>query len=214
MTRRNYNPRTSKLQDIVGKSSALRLTQADREFLRDLARVQIISSTQAADHHYSHLKTAGERSLKRLLDAGIIRSRHVYVAGQGRYKTYEFSSHEMAVAWGGRLPRTGSSRSDYHELITAEAYFRLGRPEDFRLASKFTDADKKLIGEHLPDAVYSDPVTGELVVFEADAGHYSKLQIEQKSQSWERRGLRQTWAQPEQATCQVTASSTRAVIKV
>lgn len=206
MTRRNYNPRTKKLLSIAGNTKALRLTSADREFLRDLGKVQIISTAQAAEHHYSHLKTQGNRSLQRLLDANIIRSRNVFVASQGRYKTFEFSSHEMAVAWGGRLPRTGSSRSDYHELITSEAYFRLGRPGDFRLSTKFTNVDKSLIGEHLPDAIYTDSATGEMILFEADAGNYSKKQIQQKMQSWKRRGFKQTWAQPMKVTSRVQVS--------
>ncbi len=214
MTRRNYNPKTKRLLGIAGAEKALRLTAADREFLRDLARVQIISEPQAAAHHYAHLKTRGARSLQRLRNAGLIRSRNIYVAGQGRIKTYEFSSHEMAVAWGGRLPRTGSSRSDYHELITSEAYFRLGRPDDFRLTSKFTDHDRKQVGEHLPDAIYSDPQTGEMVLFEADAGNYSYQQIQEKSQSWQRRGFRQTWAQPEKVTSRVRDSEQMSLLKV
>ena len=129
MTRRTYNPRTARLAKIAGiENNKIRLTKADREFLTDLAKVQIISATQAADNHYVHLKTQGSRSLQRLVDAGIISSRNIFVSGQGRYKTFEFSSHEMAVAWGGRLPSTGNSKSDYHELITSEAYFRyMGR---------------------------------------------------------------------------------------
>jgi hypothetical protein len=214
MTRRNYNPRTRRLLSLAESTKALRLTKADREFLRDLGKVQIISAAQAAEHHYSHLKTQGTQSLQRLEDAGILRSRNIYVAGQGRVKTFEFSSHEMAVAWGGRLPRTGSSRSDYHELITSEAYFRLGRPSDFRLASKFTKEDRKIVGEHLPDAVYTDHSTGELILFEADAGNYSKQQIQQKSLSWERRGLKQTWAQPEKATSKIKESEQMNVLTV
>jgi hypothetical protein len=206
MTRRNYNPRTRRLLSLAESTKVLRLTKADRKFLRDLGKIQIISAAQAAEHHYSHLKTQGTQSLQRLEDAGILRSRNIYIAGQGRVKTFEFSSHEMAIAWGGRLPRTGSSRSDYHELITAEAYFRLNRPEDFRLASRFSKSDRNIIGEHLPDAAYSDQMTGELIVFEADAGNYSKQQIQQKSLSWERRGLKQVWAQPEKATSKIEAS--------
>ena len=204
MTRRAYNPRTARLAKITGTDNKkLRLTKADREFLRDLGKVQIISATQAADNHYVHLKTKGSRSLQRLVDAGLITNRNIFVADQGRYKVYEFKSHEMAVAWGGRLPSTGSSKSDYHELITAEAYFRLGRPEDFRLSTKLSKHDISRIGEHLPDAVYTDQVSGEMILFEADAGNYSKQQIQQKSLSWERRGFKQTWAQPERVTSKV-----------
>ncbi len=204
MNRRTYNPRTARLAKIAGtENNKLRLTKADREFLTDLAKVQIISATQAADHHYAHLKTQGSRSLQRLVDAGIISSRNIFVTGQGQYRVYEFSSHEMAVAWGGRLPSTGNSKSDYHELITSEAYFRLGRPEDFRLSHKLSKSDESLIGEYLPDAVYTNHVTGEMILFEADAGNYSKQQIQNKTLSWERRGLKQTWAQPKNVTSRV-----------
>ena len=204
MTRRTYNPRTARLAKIAGtENNKIRLTKADREFLTDLAKVQIISATQAADNHYAHLKTQGSRSIQRLVDAGIISSRNIFVTGQGRYKTFEFSSHEMAVAWGGRLPSTGNSKSDYHELITSEAYFRLGRPEDFRLSNKLTKSDQSLIGEYLPDAVYTDQITGEMILFEADAGNYSKQQIQKKTLSWERRGLKQIWAQPKNVTSRV-----------
>lgn len=204
MTRRAYNPRTARLAKIAGKENTkLRLTKADREFLSDLAKVQIISATQAADNHYTHLKTQGSRSLQRLVDAGILNSRKIFVTGQGQYKAYEFASHEMAVAWGGRLPSTGNSKSDYHELITSEAYFRLGRPDDFCLSHKLSKSDESLIGEYLPDAVYTDQATGEMVLFEADAGNYSKQQIRNKTLSWERRGLKQTWAQPEKVTSRI-----------
>jgi hypothetical protein len=204
MTVRTYNPRTARLAKIAGtENNKLRLTKADREFLSDLAKVQIISATQAADHHYAHLKSQGSRSLQRLVDAGIIQGRTIFVTGQGQYKVFEFSSHEMAVAWGGRLPSTGNSKSDYHELIISEAYFRLGRPDDFRLSHKLSKSDAALIGSCLPDAVYTDPATGEMVLFEADAGNYSKQQIQQKTLSWERRGLKQTWAQPKKVTSRV-----------
>lgn len=204
MTRRTYNPRTARLAKIAGtKNNKIRLTKADRQFLSDLAKVQIISATQAADHHYAHLKTQGNRSLQRLVDAGFIQSRNIFVSGQGTFKIFEFASHEMAVAWGGRLPSTGNAKSDYHELITSEAYFRLDRPEDFRLSHTLSKSDESLIGEYLPDAVYTDQATGELILFEADAGNYSKQQIQNKTLSWERRGLKQLWAQPKNVTSRV-----------
>lgn len=208
MTRRTYNPRTSRLVKIAGtEKNKIRLTKADRVFLSDLAKVQIISAIQAADHHYADLKTQGSRSLQRLVDAGIIQSRTIFVTGQGRYKVFEFSSHEMAVAWGGRLPSTGNSKSDYHELITSEAYFRLGRPKDFCLSHKINKSDMSLIGTYLPDAIYTDQATGEIILFEADAGHYSKQQIQKKTLSWERRGLKQTWAQPKNVTSRVQTNN-------
>ena len=63
MTRRTYNPRTARLAKIVGtENNKLRLTKADHEFLSDLAKVQIISATQATDNRYSHLKAQGSQS--------------------------------------------------------------------------------------------------------------------------------------------------------
>ena len=45
MTRRAYNPQTAHLAKIAGtENNILRLTKADREFLTDLAKVQIISA--------------------------------------------------------------------------------------------------------------------------------------------------------------------------
>jgi hypothetical protein len=60
-----------------------------------------------------------------------------------------------------------------------------------------------LIGSCLPDAVYTAQATGEMILFEADAGNYSKQQIQQKTLSWHRRGLKQTWAQPKNVTIRV-----------
>ena len=203
MTKRNYNPRTSRLSEMAGGDAAFRLTAADREFLRDLAKVQIVSFDQASKTHYAQLKTKGSRSLPRLIQAGVIKERTVYISGRRPIKAFEFASREMASAWGGRMLKTGSSRSDYHELITSEIYFQLDRPDDFRLPGKFCSNDFSLVGDHVPDALYTDNATGELVLLEADAGNYSQQQITNKMASWQARGLRQLWAQPEKATVKI-----------
>ena len=61
-----------------------------------------------------------------------------------------------------------------HELLTSHAYFTLGRPHDFRLAARLNAADALRVGSCRPDAVFTDSDTGELVVVEADSGHYSQ----------------------------------------
>lgn len=209
------NPRTKRLSDIVGKEAGtFRLSQADRDFLRDLSRVSFVSSDQAAKHHYAHLKTGGVRSLKRLEENNIIISRRVHVTGRPVVTVYEFYNQDVAKAWGGRLPKTGPSRSDFHELITSDVYFNLGRPDDFRLPFNFTKQEKSqfISGKNkngqpatfgIPDAMYTDRETGEVVVVEADAGNYNSQQIAKKMQFWHVRGFRQLWAQPKKTTAKV-----------
>jgi len=210
------NPRTKRLSGIVGKEAgSFRLSQADREFLRDLSRVSFVSFDQAAKHHYSHLKTGGARSLKRLEENKIIISRRVHVTGRPVVTVYEFYNQDVAKAWGGRLPKTGPSRSDFHELITSDVYFNLGRPEDFRLPFNFSEQEKNLFTSGkknkngspstfgVPDAMYTDQQTGEVVVVEADAGNYNSQQIAKKMQFWHVRGFRQIWAQPKRTTAKV-----------
>jgi hypothetical protein len=53
-----------------------------------------------------------------------------------------------------------------------------------------------------PDALYTDAATGEMVLVEADSGHYNQSQINAKVARWRAAGLtRQVWAQPQHASC-------------
>lgn len=190
------NPKTSSLLRHADTGVSVRLLEADRSFLRDLSKVQILSTDLADQHHYGHLKGRSTRSLGRLEAAGIITSKSLYVAGEKPTIVYQFANEAVARAYGSGLPVTGAKRTDYHELMTSRAYFALGRPDDFRLAEHMTRDEINLCRDTRPDALYTDPATGELVVVEADSGHYTQKQINDKMGKWSSARLRQVWAQP------------------
>ena len=195
-------PRTARLVSLAGTNANIRLTAADREFLKDLSKVHLISSDLADKHHYSHLAGASSRSLDRLQKAGLISSKTVYQPKTGAVTTYQFANQSIAAAYGGKVPVTGAKRSDLHELTTSRAYFALGRPESFKLASAFSKADVSACGSLCPDALYTDPETGEIVAVEADSGHYNQAQINKKVTRWRDAGVtRQVWARPHNTNC-------------
>ena len=190
-------PRTARLVHLAGTNANVRLSVADREFLKDLSKVQMISNDLADKHHYSHLKGGSSRSLDRLEHAGLLSSKVMRQAGAPAFRIYQFASKSLAGAYGGRLPVTGAKRNDLHELMTSRAYFALGRPSTFKVAADFSRAEIQLCGSIRPDAMYTDPSTGEVVAVEADSGNYRKHQIQAKLASWRAAGLnRQVWAQP------------------
>lgn len=209
------NPRTSRLLKLADGPHTVRLLAADRAFLRDLAKVQIISNELANQHHYSHLKGGSHRSLSRLESAGLLRSKTLRISGQPTVTVYEFANQAIARAWGGALPVTGAKRTDFHELVTSRVYFSLGRPEGFRVAARMTRDEVSMCGSCRPDAVYTDQESGELVLVEADSGHYSKKQIQHKMRLWKSLGLdRQVWGQPERAAARVPVDAGITVITV
>ena len=193
-------PKTSRLIRLAGSTVSLRLSEADKSFLKDLSKVQLISSDLADQNHYSHLKGASGRSLERLEKAGLISSKRLHQKNGPPLKIYQFADQSIAGAFGGKLPVTGAKRTDLHELMTSRAYFGLGRPASFKLANHFTPGEIAACGSLRPDALYTDTATGELVVVEADSGQYTKSQIQDKVARWRAAGLdRQVWAQPAQA---------------
>jgi hypothetical protein len=192
------NPKTARLVRLAGTEANIRLSVADRAFLSDLAKVQIISSDLADQNHYGHLKGTSGKSLERLEKAGLICSKPFYQSGATPTKTYQFANESIAKAYGGRLPVTGAKRTDLHELMTSRAYFALDRPADFRLAANMTKSEIALCGSMRPDAIFIDE-NGEMVLVEADSGHYTQTQIKQKMARWRAAGLnKQIWAQPAQ----------------
>jgi hypothetical protein len=191
------NPKTARLVCIAGTHANIRLTAADREFLKDLSKVQLISSDLADKNHYAHLKGTSGRSLERLEKAGLISSKMLYQAQAAPIKTYQFADKSIAGAFGGKLPVTGAKRTDLHELMASRAYFELGRPTSFKLACEFSKAEIAMCGSLRPDALYADASTGETIVVEADSGQYSQKQINAKVARWRAAGLtKQVWAQP------------------
>jgi hypothetical protein len=163
-----------------------------------------MSSDQADQFHYAHLKGKGSHPLARLERAGILKSRLLRVAGQAPVRIVQFANSAQARAWHGRLPVTGARRTEAHELIVSRLYYALGRPEDFRVAADFSRADTQTCGSLQPDALFTDATSGEIVVVEADAGHYSTSQINQKIMRWSNLGLhRQVWGQAKVARARV-----------
>jgi len=202
------NPKTRTVLRLTGTEVVLRLHPADRAFLRDLARVQLLSADLATTHHYRHLKGGAARSLKRLERAGLVTAKILYAAHQPPQTLYRFASRDIARAYGGRLPVTGAKRNDLHELLTAKAYFACGQPADFRLADRLTPEEVSAMGMLRPDAVFTDAASGDLVLVEADAGHYTSAQVGKKMSTWAARGFaRQVWAQPPTRTSAVIPTS-------
>ncbi len=195
---------------LTEHDKAIRLLESDRAFLKDLSRVGIIDADIASHHHYSHLKNGSERSLNRLEQAGLIRSK-IVVQNNRTYKTYTFASKEIARAWGGNIPTIGSRRMDYHELVTSRLYFQLDKPGDFRIASHFSSSDHLICGDTMPDAIYTN-TEGEIVFVEADSGHYSKTQILKKMRQWQH--FKQVWGQPMKPSCRVIASQNVSVFTI
>jgi hypothetical protein len=190
-------PKTARLIRLAGTNATVRLSEADRVFMKDLAKVQLISSDLADRNHYDHLKGGSARSLDRLEKAGLISSKTLYQPGAAPVKIYQFADKSIAGAWGGKLPVTGAKRTDLHELMSSRTYFELGRPASFRLASDFTKGEIAMCGSMRPDAIYTDTATGETVLVEADSGNYNQSQINAKMARWRAAGLtRQVWAQP------------------
>src|ERR1035437_8225178 len=191
------NPKTARLIRLSGTEANIRLSVADRSFLKDLSRVQLISSDLADKNHYAHLKGSSVRSLERLEKTGLITSKRLYQHSASPVKTYQFANKSIAGAYGGKLPVTGAKRNDLHELMAIRAYFELGRPGTFKLVANFSRAEIALCVSIRPDALYTGPDTGEMVLVEADSGNYRHHQIIAKMARWQAAGLiRQVWAQP------------------
>lgn len=204
-------PLTARVKHLTGGQD-LRLSGADRAFLRDLARVGLITDTDANTFHYPDRKSGARRRLRRLCELGLLRERVVRSPGGERLAAYQFSSAAVGRAWGGYLPNIGSRRNAYHEVLIGRLFFSLGRPSDYRIARRFTARDQSVFGAALstrPDAAYTDAATGEVVAVEADSGHYTRAQIAFKQSAW--RGLRQVWGQPRNASHRLPPTGSVAV---
>ena len=221
--------RTHRLKARLGFSN-LRLTSRDRTFLGDLSRVSIIDEPTASTVHYSANKSGAKIRLGKLIEAGILKKQHIVDPSRGRVVVYTFATDRAAMSFGGRVLHIGGNRSIYHELLVSRTYFDLNRPADFRTAIQFEACDlarfsarivtprqRSLTTHHgflaqaaIPDALYTS-ATGELVIVEADSGHYTTRQIQQKQIQW--RDYRQVWAQPRSSHAQVQPDQQISVIK-
>jgi hypothetical protein len=194
----------------------IRLSKADREFLRDLSIVRIIDSQDAMKTHYQGRKTSPEKRLNKLCSMGLLKAHSVYQPERGVFKAYTFSNEKIASLFGGKLPVIGRKRNALHEVITSKIFFSLGRPEGFKLESDFTKDDKQFFEKNallngmpadakkgfIPDAMCVQD--GEVVIIEADSGQYTKSQIATKQACWG--GLKQVWGQPSKTFSRVTGA--------
>jgi hypothetical protein len=220
---RAHTARTSRLRRRFGLPEGLRLTARDRAFLADLAKVGVIDEMTASRHHYAANQTGAGRRLAKLADAGLLRRADIIDPSRGQIAVYAFSRDRVARAFGGRAVATGPNRTTYHELLVSRTYFDLGRPADFRVAVQFDGRDLARFGARrpipphqrqthhgmardaaIPDALYTDSA-GVLVVVEADAGHYTTRQIQQKQAQWS--AYQQVWAQPARPHARVAPSA-------
>lgn len=206
------NVRAGTLKKYIADSN-LRLSADDRAFLADLAKVGIIDEKDAQNHHFQDRKTAASRRLDRLCDAGVLECHVVTQPGRGSFRAYSFKTDRIATLFGGHKPTIGRKRNALHEVIIGRIYFAEGRPESFVVESEFNKNQRELFNVMggtmkgreacLPDALFIRD--GEIVVVEADSGHYNKSQILNKQLAWV--GFRQVWGQPAKASARVDGAT-------
>lgn len=202
------NVRASTLKKYLSDTN-FKLSQQDRAFLADLAKVGIIDEKDASKHHFTQRKTTATHRLDRLCEIGLLECKQVVQPGRGKFKAYYFKTDRIATLFGGSRPAIGRKRNALHEVITSRIYFAEGRPDSFVLESSFSKEQRALFNVEgktlkgrdacLPDAMFVRD--GEIVVVEADSGHYNKSQIENKQVAW--KGLQQVWGQPAKACSRV-----------
>jgi hypothetical protein len=192
--------RTHTLKKYI-TDQGIRLGANDREFLRDLARVQVID-VKDAEHHYLFNKGGGEKRLDKLCKAGILESKNIYNPNSGLIKSYLFKTDKIATLFKGKKPKLNLRRSGLHDLIASKIYFAEGRPKTFVLESNFNEEQKKLFqfgqgmvaGRNVcyPDAFFVS--NGDVVLVESDSGQYTQTQINAKQAAWH--GKKQVWGRP------------------
>lgn len=207
---REINTRTGTLKKYIADAS-IRLSDKDREFLRDLARVGIIDSKDADSFHYQDTRTDASRRLDRLCEAGVLEKIDVNQPGRGKFKAYQFKTDKIATLFGGKKPTIGRKRNALHEVITSKLFFAEGRPNTFVVEANFSKKERELFAlsspsatgrnSAIPDAMYVR-ADGQIVVVEADSGQYNKTQIRSKQEAWT--GFAQVWGQPDRAAARVT----------
>lgn len=207
------NVRAGTLKKYIADGK-LRLSADDRAFLTDLSKVGIIAESDAQKHHFQERKTAAVRRLDRLCEAGVLESHTVNQPGKGTYKAYSFKTERIATLFGGHKPTIGRKRNVLHEVIISRIFFAEGRPDSFVVESKFSKNQRELFtvaGGTMSgrDACFPDAMFvrgGEIVVVEADSGHYNKSQILNKQLAWA--DYKQVWGQPAKASARVDGGAT------
>lgn len=194
------NARTATLKKYLDNAN-FRLSQDDRGFLADLARLGIIDGRDANRYHYQGRKTLGTRRLDTLCKIGLLESKTISQRGRHPFKAYQFKTDRLAVLFGGKRVALGARHSPIHDVILSKIYFAEGRPETFTTEVHFTTNQKKLFEglavipnrRHcLPDALFIRD--NDIVIVEADSGQYTQAQIRHKQTAWS--DFQQVWGQP------------------
>ncbi|MDA8362527.1 MAG: hypothetical protein M0Z84_01625 [Gammaproteobacteria bacterium] len=187
-------PKDRSIVRIATDDTIAALTTDDRALLRDLAVVRFIPRDLIERFYYARPRVAARR-LACLEDAGILRSRQLFVAGTRPVRIYRFAGRAGAARWGDPVPPAWTPSRMAHEVLTARAYFDLKRPLGFRVAVHIGTAQRALFESHCPDATYADG--SRLILVEADSGRYTARQVREKMAYWCAVGfLWQVWVQP------------------
>jgi hypothetical protein len=195
------NVRSNTLNKYLdGKS--IRLSKSDRAFLSDLSRVSIIDSRDADINHYKDNITGAGKRLDKLVDCGLLSKHKIYNPNAGIISAYSFKTPKIAQLFGGEKINIGKRRSGLHDVITSKVYFSQGRPDTFKIESRFSKKEEQLFnmgsgivaGRELciPDAYYVE--NGEMILVESDSGQYNQTQINGKQAAW--KGYKQIWGRP------------------
>lgn len=209
------NPSSHKLKHFW-QGQSIRLSESDRSFFQDLARVKIVSAPDADSFHFSNHKTGGSKRLEKFVHLGLIEKQRIHHPGRGSYLAYSFANESFAKKWGGKMLVTGAKRTALHEVMVSKLYFATGRPETFKLESQLSDKERALFKKvgaskpMAPDAIFLDG-SGEVVAVEADSGQYTKGQVMNKMSAWS--GIKQIWGQPLRAAARIQQSHSVAVMR-
>jgi len=190
--------RTARLKKHTGGD--FRLSERDKSFLSDLAKVRVIAVEDADEFHYSANKSGARKRLDKLAKQGLLQVIKYQSPTKGTQRAYTFADQKIARAYKSGLPPLGR-RNAFHEILTSRLYFTEGRPDTWKLEADMTKEEANLFrqqGESVSDVAKPDAMfingSGQLVAVEADSGQYNKTQIQRKMNAWQ--GIKQVWGQP------------------
>ncbi len=173
---------------------------ADRALLRDLARIRVLPRDLIVPFYYPRRRVA-DRHLARLEACAFLESTLLHVASGRTQRIYRFAAAPVAAIWGDPVAPMCTTARLLHDVLTARAYFALGRPAGFRVAVHLPATPRWQFESHCPDAVFPDPGGRGPVLVESDSGQYTRRQIREKLGYWRCLGFgQQVWVQPADAT--------------